>query len=108
MPGEVVRFDFADVQSDQRLAVPHMGWNQIRHDDNTGCPLLEGIADGDYAYFAHSFYVEPADAAMTITTTEYGYSFTSSIWKDNIFATQFHPEKSQAVGLRLLENFVRL
>jgi glutamine amidotransferase len=69
--------------------------------------MLKGIPDGAYVYFAHSYYVAPADESLTATTTDYGYRFTSSVWKDNIFATQFHPEKSQAVGLRLLENFVR-
>ena len=106
--GEVVRFDFPPAGDDRRLAVPHMGWNQILFDDHAGCPLLDGMQSGDYAYFAHSYYVVPRDPGVTVTTTEYGQAFTSSIWKGNLFATQFHPEKSQAVGLRLLENFVRL
>lgn len=106
--GEVVKFDFSDLDGGPKLAIPHMGWNQIRFDPDTACPMLRGLHDGDYAYFAHSYHVVPADPAATVTTTEYGHSFTSSIWQDNIFATQFHPEKSQDVGLRLLENFVRL
>jgi glutamine amidotransferase len=90
----------------QRLRIPHMGWNQIHW--NRDCPMLRGIEQGAYAYFAHSYYPVPADPSITVTTTDYGYNFTSSVWKDNIFATQFHPEKSQAVGLKLLENFVNL
>jgi glutamine amidotransferase len=89
-----------------RLRIPHMGWNQVHwHRD---CPMLRGIEQGAYAYFAHSYYPVPTDPSIAVTTTDYGYNFTSSVWKDNIFATQFHPEKSQAVGLKLLENFVKL
>ena len=70
--------------------------------------MLKGLSDGDYVYFAHSFHIVPDEKEHTQTTTQYGYEFTSSIWRDNIFATQFHPEKSQAVGLKLLGNFVDL
>jgi glutamine amidotransferase len=90
----------------QRLRIPHMGWNQVHW--TRDCPMLRGIEQGAYAYFAHSYYPVPSDPSITVTTTDYGYNFTSSVWKDNIFATQFHPEKSQAVGLKLLENFVKL
>jgi len=83
-----------------------MGWNRIEWD--RPCPMLEGIDSGQYVYFAHSYHVIPQNEAVTATTTEYGHRFTSAVWRDNIFATQFHPEKSQAVGLRLLENFVRV
>ena len=69
---------------------------------------MAGIDDGAFVYFAHSYYVAPADPDIVATTTAYGVDFASSVWKDNIFATQFHPEKSQAVGLRLLENFVKV
>jgi glutamine amidotransferase len=89
-----------------RLRIPHMGWNQIHW--TRDCPMLRGFEQGAYAYFAHSYYPVPAAPSIIVTTTDYGYSFTSSVWKDNIFATQFHPEKSQAVGLKLLENFVKL
>ncbi len=109
IPGRVVRFDFTSstVHDDaQRLSVPHMGWNQVRIRRRGA--MLQGLDDGDYVYFAHSYHVVPDDAAVVATTTEYGIEFVSAVWKDNIFATQFHPEKSQAVGLRLLENFVRL
>lgn len=104
--GEVRRFDLDGVADGQRLAVPHMGWNQVRI--RKACAMLDGIGDGEYAYFAHSYYVVPTDDDVIATVTEYGVEFTSSICRDNVFATQFHPEKSQAVGLRLLENFVGL
>ena len=97
-PGRVVRF--ADRPG---LKVPHMGWNQIRKCQDT--PLLRGIDDGAFVYFVHSFYVVPTDPALAATTTEYGAEFTSAIARGNIFATQYHPEKSQAVGLKILENF---
>ncbi len=106
LPGKVVRFRLDASGSRQRLSVPHMGWNQIFQD--APCPMLDGISNGAYVYFAHSYHVVPLDDSLTATTTEYGRRFVSSIWRENIFATQFHPEKSQAVGLRLLENFVKL
>jgi imidazole glycerol-phosphate synthase subunit HisH len=106
LPGKVVRFDLDDCPSDPPLRVPHMGWNRIEWD--RPCPMLEGIESGSHVYFAHSYCVVPDDEKMIATSTEYGYSFTSAVWKDNIFATQFHPEKSQSVGLRLLENFVKM
>ncbi len=83
--------------------IPHMGWNTIQV--NLVAPPLRGIASDSYVYFVHSYYVEPADCALVSTQTEYGISFASSVWKDNIFATQWHPEKSQAVGLQVLKNF---
>ena len=88
------------------LKVPHMGWNRVylRRD----APIMEGIPDGSYFYFVHSFYVDPEDDGVTAGVTEYGIPFTSLIWRDNLFATQFHPEKSQGLGLRLLANFGRL
>jgi len=104
--GKVVRFDLEDRTADLPLRVPHMGWNRIEWE--SPCPMLDGIDSGQYVYFAHSYHVVPIDEKVIATTTEYGYNFTSAVWKDNIFATQFHPEKSQAVGLRLLENFVRI
>ena len=105
IPGTVERFSFEAAA--EKLAVPHMGWNQleIRRDGN---PLLHGIEGGAYVYFCHSYHAVPLAADVTATTTRYGYDFVSSIWKDNVFGVQFHPEKSQAVGLKLLENFVRL
>jgi glutamine amidotransferase len=85
------------------LKVPHMGWNQIRiKKDN---PLLRGIEDNAYFYFVHSYYVVPDDESIISTITDYGIEFTSMIWQDNIYAVQFHPEKSQRVGLWMLKNF---
>lgn len=99
--GEVVRF-----QIPTEYSVPHMGWNQVAIQR---CPpILEGIADGTYFYFVHSYYVAPSDPAIIATQTEYPHPFCSMIWRDNVFATQFHPEKSQADGLRVLKNFGEL
>ncbi len=106
LPGRVVRFEFDQAEVAQDLSVPHMGWNQIHWDRD--CPLFKGIENDSYACFAHSYHVVPAEADVTATITEYGYGFTSSIWRGNIFGTQFHPEKSQDVGLKVLTNFVNL
>jgi glutamine amidotransferase len=101
LAGEVVRF-----QLPPEYSVPHMGWNQLAI---RRCPpILEGIAEGTYVYFVHSYYVAPKDAAVVATETDYGGPFCSMIWRDNVFATQFHPEKSQADGLRILKNFAAL
>jgi imidazole glycerol-phosphate synthase subunit HisH len=100
-PGRVVRF-----QDRPDLKVPHMGWNQIRKRQDV--PHLRGVDEGAFVYFVHSYYVAPADASLIATSTEYGVEFTSAIARDNVFATQYHPEKSQAVGLKILENFGRL
>ena len=99
-PGRVVGF-----HADETLKVPHMGWNRI--DKRKDSPFLEGIASGDYVYFVHSFYVLPDDNGIVATTTHYGNSFVSSIATDRLFACQFHPEKSQELGLRILTNFGR-
>jgi glutamine amidotransferase len=72
------------------------------------CPLYRGIADGSHFYFVHSFYPKPEDDSIVATRTEYGEAFASSVWQDNVFATQFHPEKSQKAGLQLLRNFVEI
>lgn len=103
VPGNVVRFEHG-------LKIPHMGWNQIQFDPERAsqCPLLEGINDGAFMYFVHSYFVIPKQSEVTVTKTEYGLPFTSMIWKDNIYAVQFHPEKSQKDGLRLLNNFIQL
>jgi len=105
LAGKVVRFEFSRQRRAERLSVPHMGWNRVFHAGE--CPLLDGIDDGAYVYFAHSYHVVPDDDGVAATTTDYGFRFVSAVWKDNVFATQFHPEKSQEVGLKLLENFVR-
>ncbi len=104
LSGKVVRFQFDASVTGQRLSVPHMGWNNVRW--SSPCPMLEGVAGGSFFYFAHSYHVVPADDKLAVATTEYGYPFVSAVWKDNIFATQFHPEKSQAAGLAVLRNFV--
>jgi imidazole glycerol-phosphate synthase subunit HisH len=99
--GECVRFDLPE-----QYAVPHMGWNQL--DVRRPAPVLSGVAEGAYVYFVHSYYVVPKDAAVIATETDYGRPFCSMVWRDNIFATQFHPEKSQADGLKILKNFAEL
>lgn len=85
-----------------------MGWNQVYRPQAAKCPLLNGIKDGEYMYFVHSYYVLPKDRDVVATYTDYGKKFVSGIWKENLFAFQFHPEKSQRQGLKILENFVRL
>ncbi len=91
----------------KQLKVPHMGWNQIKRKDKT-CELLEKIPDSSYVYFVHSYYCDPADKNIIAAVTDYGIDFTSIISKENIFGCQFHPEKSQDIGLKIIENFVRL
>ena len=106
LPGQVVRFrDEAMVTpAGERLKVPHMGWSPVRQ--AAAHPLWAGIADGTRFYFAHSYHPEPADAAVTAGTADYPQPFTCAIARANIFAVQFHPEKSHRAGLRLLANFV--
>jgi glutamine amidotransferase len=99
--GEVVRFDLP-----AKYKVPHMGWNAL--DIRRRPPVLAGLETGTHAYFVHSYYVVPHDADVIATETDYGGPFCSMIWRDNVFATQFHPEKSQADGLRILKNFAEL
>ena len=89
------------------LKVPQIGWNQLEI-LCAKCPLFRGIENHSYVYFVHSFFPRPEDQSIVATWTTYGETFASSIWKDNVYATQFHPEKSQTVGLKLLENFVGL
>jgi glutamine amidotransferase len=101
LEGEVVRFELP-----REYKVPHMGWNQSRIVRRA--PVLDGIGDGTYFYYVHSYYVAPKDPGVVAIETEYGQPFCAMIWRDNLFATQFHPEKSQAQGLRLLENFAKL
>ena len=101
VPGSVVRFDVAP-----GFKVPHMGWNELRFRNRP--PIFAGVADGAHFYFVHSYFVAPQDTAVVATETEYEGPFCSSIWQDNLFATQFHPEKSQTDGLRVLKNFAEL
>lgn len=86
------------------VKVPHMGWNSI--EVVKGHPILEGIGDGSHFYFVHSFYCQPDEVGVTSTSTVYGVRFASSVQKGNVFACQFHPEKSQRIGLQLLRNFI--
>jgi glutamine amidotransferase len=105
LPGRVVRFaDPRDPATGERLKVPHMGWNQVRQAGDH--PLWRGIAQDSRFYFVHSYYLRPADATPVVGWTHYGFEFASAIARDNIFAVQFHPEKSAQAGLRLLANFV--
>lgn len=97
IPGKVVRF------REDHLKIPHMGWNQVSF--NKDVPIARDIPQGSYMYFVHSYYVCPNDADVVAAVTEYGMEFPTFIWKDNVFATQFHPEKSQANGLTLIKNF---
>ena len=98
--GRVVKF-----RPDPEHKVPHMGWNTLEKAREV--PILQGIENGDFFYFVHSYYVTPKETQWISTFTHYGIQFVSSIWKDNLFATQFHPEKSQQKGLRILENFAK-
>jgi glutamine amidotransferase len=101
-PGDVVRFP--EVPG---LKVPHMGWNTLRP-TRPGCPLLAGLPADPAVYFVHSYYPVPADPSLTAAVAEYPVPFAAVVWRGNIFGTQFHPEKSQDVGLRMLRNFAHL
>lgn len=96
------------------LKVPHMGWNQLRinqrptTNDQRLCPLLKDIPDSSFVYFCHSYYPQAEDKDVIAATTDYGINFASVIWQGNVYGVQFHPEKSQGVGLKMLENFVKL
>jgi glutamine amidotransferase len=90
--------------TDPRIKVPHIGWNQVAFHGSD--PLLDGIADGAYLYFDHSYHVVPADRSLVTLDADHGVRLTAAIRRDNVFACQFHPEKSQHVGLRMLRNFV--
>ncbi len=102
VPGHVRRFDI-----DPSLKIPHMGWNQLTVTDSDN-PLFADIASDAWFYFVHSYYVDPSDQSWVAATTDYGGPFVSAVRRDNVFATQFHPEKSQTAGLQLLKNFVNL
>ena len=105
LPGKVVRFagSLRDAQGD-KLKVPHMGWNQVHH---AGHFLWQGIPQDARFYFVHSYYVQPQDSALVQATTCYPQPFVCAVARDNLFAVQFHPEKSQSAGLTLLRNFVK-
>jgi glutamine amidotransferase len=96
-PGRVVRFKGG-------VKIPHMGWNTV--EITRPCPLFKGLTGDTYLYFVHSYYPEPKDKGIIAAMTDYGGKFASAVWKDNVIATQFHPEKSQAAGLKLIRNFI--
>lgn len=103
--GQVRRFpDGLTDAAGARLKVPHMGWNEVWQTAHH--PLFAGVADGSRFYFVHSYYMAPADATLSLGHAEYPFAFSAVIGRDNVFATQFHPEKSAAAGLKLLENFI--
>jgi glutamine amidotransferase len=106
LPGKVVRFQLDGLlqEDGSRYKVPQMGWNQVRQ--SGAHALWEGIPDNAYFYFVHSYYVQPANPAHQVGETVYGQPFCCAVARDNIFATQFHPEKSAAAGLQLYKNFV--
>ncbi|MCM8792552.1 MAG: imidazole glycerol phosphate synthase subunit HisH [Candidatus Omnitrophica bacterium] len=102
LKGKILRFKI-----NKNLKVPHMGWNKLNF-KNRNCPLLKDLPDNAYVYFCHSFYPKPQDRNIICATTNYGIEFASIIQKSNIYGVQFHPEKSQKVGLKIMQNFVRL
>ena len=111
LKGGVKRFRLkACLPAGRGLKVPHMGWNNIKEarGKGQGARILKNIPNNSYMYFVHSYYVKPKDRKVILTTTDYGIEFVSGIAKENIYGLQFHPEKSQALGLKILENFVRL
>jgi glutamine amidotransferase len=106
--GEVVKF-----KDSKSLKVPHMGWNELKlraksSEPRVECPLLRDLGEGSFVYFCHSYYPDPQDSKVVAAWTSYGHDFASFVWKDNCFGVQFHPEKSQGVGLKMLKNFVEL
>jgi len=101
LPGEVKRFRGV-------LKIPQMGWNQIHIQGKQRSPLLRDVADGSYAFFVHSYYCAPRDEGVVLATTDYGVEFASVVGQKNVFGAQFHPEKSQSVGLKMLENFAAI
>ena len=106
LPGRVRRFPAAAMtdKNGSQLKVPHMGWNEVQQSEPH--PLWQDIADGTRFYFVHSYYVEPASPEVIAGSTQYGIGFTSAVARANIFAVQFHPEKSATTGLKLLQNFI--
>ncbi|PLY01706.1 MAG: imidazole glycerol phosphate synthase subunit HisH [Desulfuromonas sp.] len=107
IPGRVVRFPAGMVEGGSRLKVPHMGWNNISLKQDS--PLFKGIDDGSFVYFVHSYYCAAENPADVAASCRYGdIEFCASLWRDNIMATQFHPEKSQDIGLQIFKNFGEL
>jgi len=104
LSGRVVRFRFDE--ANRNLKVPHIGWNTLSY--RSDAPLFKGIEQGDRAYFVHSYYPAPDDPAVSVATSDYGEPFCCAVQRDNVHATQFHPEKSGAIGLQILRNFVSM
>jgi glutamine amidotransferase len=104
LPGEVVRFQ-SDLKDNlgNKIKVPHMGWNQVKHGDHA---VWDGVDQNARFYFVHSYYVQPRDASVVQATSDYPQAFVCAVARDNLFAVQFHPEKSAASGLKLLQNFI--
>ena len=102
VPGKVVKF-----RSSENHKVPHMGWNQLRFRDEK-CPFVRGIKNGSFVYFVHSYFVQPERPEIVLAECEYNAIFAAMIWDRNIFGCQFHPEKSQDAGMKMLENFIGL
>jgi len=100
--GRVVRFTDKD-----KVKIPHIGWNQLNK-VNPDCPLMRDIPDNPFVYFCHSYFVQPKNKTVIAASTNYGRDFTSMIWQGNTYGVQFHPEKSQSIGLRILKNFIEL
>jgi len=105
MGGAVVRFVVDPAAPEGPLKVPHIGWNRVRQTKSH--PLWAGVADDSFFYFVHSYYASPVDTGLTVGQTDYAGTFTCAVARDNIFATQFHPEKSAAAGLAIFGNFIR-
>jgi len=113
LKGESKRFNFTKYEirtTNDAFKVPHMGWNNIVKSEKrkVKSEILKNVPDGAYMYFVHSYYVKPKDKNVILTTTDYGIDFVSGICKENIYGFQFHPEKSQELGLKILRNFVKL
>lgn len=107
LPGKVEYFgaDLKDQKTNDKLKIPHMGWNQVHQEIEH--PMWKGIAQDARFYFVHSYYAQPGNPDLIAASTNYGFTFTSSVSKDNVFAVQFHPEKSQHAGLALYANFLK-
>jgi glutamine amidotransferase len=106
VPGKVIRFDFSSLPNGDSLKIPQIGWNQIKIKKQI--PLFEGVPDGSMMYFVHSYYCVPDDSSVVAAVTDHGIDYCSIIGVDNVFATQFHPEKSGEIGLQILRNFGKL
>jgi glutamine amidotransferase len=100
LKGEVKKFPKGSFK------VPHMGWNQIKF--NSQCPIFKDMADNPYLYFCHSYYPVPKDKKVTAAECDYGFNFTAGVWQENVYGVQFHPEKSQSAGLKIIDNFAKL